>query len=61
MIICEHVNVKTRYDGEPYNCDIYYAETWDGSSGATQWLKEARARWPDPIMHKIYAYEAVKF
>lgn len=61
MIICEHVSIHARHEGEPYNTDVYYAETWEGPSGATQWLKEARARWPDPVGHKVYAYEVLKF
>lgn len=61
MIICEHVNIRARHDGENYNVDVYYAETWEGVSGATQWLKEARERWPDPVTHKVYAYEVLKF
>jgi len=61
MIVCEHVDIRARHEGEGYNVDIFFAETWEGSSGATQWCKEARERWPDPVMHKVYAYEAVTF
>jgi hypothetical protein len=60
MIVCEHVDVLGTKSGE-FNTEVYFADGWDGSSGATQWCKEMRARFPDPQAHKVYAYEAVKF
>lgn len=62
VIVCEHTDCNPLRKGDdPYKCEIYYAETWEGSSGATHWCKEVRERFPDPARHKVYAYEVVKF